>query len=184
MIKAAQHSLVEEVALTVRELLKDVVKTREMEGFVRESDARDMLEEEQCAQLMLIAGSLRESLADVLKKEDVKEMKKRLIVGHRALELRVTSLETGAADRKEGLRRRIDKIDSKVRELEGRLEDFDNCVDEQEVPGGSGSIWCDRKGPEVELQRFRERLAVNMPVHLRGLSSRGDLSGKAGILLQ
>ena len=81
MIKAAQRSLVEEVALTVRELLKDVVKTREMEGFVRESDVRDMFKEEQCSQLMLIAGALRESMADVLKKEDVKEMEKRLSVG-------------------------------------------------------------------------------------------------------
>ena len=88
---------------------------------------------------------------------------------------RVASLEAGAAGQKEGLRRRIDKGEQLVRELERRVNDVERIIEnetEEECPLGlsegadaAASVAAEAWSPELYLQNFRKSLCVGMPVH-------------------
>ncbi len=190
MIITAQNLQFTQIVGALRESLEDVLKKKDMEGFVGETRVQEMISEAVNSQLTQVVGVVRESLANVLTKKDV-DVFVRASVGSQeqakecldALVKRVTTLEVGAAARKEGLRRRVDGIDSQVRELHCRVIEVEKVLD-QELATDDENRSFGETIPAVDLQRFREGLSEGMPVHLRGLVARDDLNGKAGFLMQ
>ena len=127
-------------------------------------------------------------MADVLKKDDLKEIKKQLSEGFVTLEARVKLLETGASGNKEGLRSKITKLSGMVYAMSDRLSEVEKIVyDEEEDEVKAAEVEC-RKAEEltteVKLQKFRVQLSPHKPVHLGGLVQRSDLNGMAGFLIR
>lgn len=112
-------------------------------GFVNDFDVHDMIEEAWTSQFAQIVGVLRETMEKVTKQKDLEEFVassngkvQQLMQEAEALRTRLSMLEVGAASRKEGLRRRIDKTDGLVHDLQSRLIRVEDMLEEVEVVDG------------------------------------------------
>jgi hypothetical protein len=151
-----------------------------LEAGLTELHVKDLIDAACKEQFSAMAGVLREGFANVVTKQFLAQ---HVGAGLEVLEARVVSLEVGAAERKDGLRRRIDKVEGLVRELVGRVTEVERIIeDETEETSEFGRH--EVKAAELDLQRFRKGLCIGRPVHLKGLESRSELNGKAGLLLE
>jgi hypothetical protein len=151
------------------------------EAGLTELQVKELIDEALQEQFSQIVGVFREGFANVVTKQFLMD---NVCASLTSLEARVTTLEVGAAERKEGLRRRIDKVEGFARYLDLGLKRLEQII-EDEMADESRELG--RQEPmiaELDLQRFRTGLRVGMPVHLKGLVSRPELNGKAGSLLE
>ena len=152
MIDESQKSQFLQIAEALRELMANVLKKRDLDTLavalmkrssegradlvsritdleVGAKDAQVRTEETQKLTLAHVIPAMREMLAEVPKSDDLVQhmagLKNQVNEKLRSITMRVSTLESGAAARKEGLRRRVDEIDCKTRELAQLLAALD-----------------------------------------------------------
>lgn len=148
MIYESQKFHILQITGVLREMMADVLKKRDLDTLAVElrrgssvgladlvsritdleawaADDKLRTKELQDSMLADMISAMRESLAEVPKSGDLvqhmADLNNQVSESLKFISIRVGTLETGAAARKEGLRRRIDEIDSKGRELEQHL---------------------------------------------------------------
>ncbi len=155
---------------------------------------QEMIDESCREQFQQFTEVFREGFANVMTKRAAEQLSEDL----RSAGMRISTLETGAEAKKEGLRGRIDRLNSKVNEelgeLRERLREVEKVVydeDEDDETDSKQELKRKAANPDDLVQHeerclgyFRENMAAGLSVHLRGLTSRSELNDRAGVLLE
>lgn len=127
-----------------------VVGARLHVAALSEHRVQAMIDESWHGQLLQIAEVFREGFANVVTKSEAEQylgdfLKEHTRDGLEALGVRVSTLETGAALKKEGLRRRIDKVDAMVHAMDFWLKAAEQIIAEETAEDASEHGWPDEK---------------------------------------
>jgi len=186
MIDEALAAQLEQITIVFREVLTDVPKKRDWQkalekmasgpselsqrvsalesGAVetlKEHDVQEMIEESFAGQLEQIKMVFREGFAHVPEMRDRLKALEEMASGISDLSKRVSALESGAANHKEGLRRRIDRVEARTHEMDRRLylaEEIIERVVEWEMHDQHAAEAEALKGPRGPLKGPRDPL--------------------------